>query len=190
MATALAQITVEEFERLPESDRHYELVDGVIVEKEMARAEHEIVKATMNRLLVKALDADRYELMLEARHNLSPITVRQPDLAIWRCEDLETVDLNRTLGKGPLVAIEVVSSESAADLQYRTVQYFRAGTKLVWIVYPRTRFVVAQWSDHHAVEFGLEDALHAGDVIPDLKITVASIFARLVKMEAAHPTPR
>ena len=183
-------ITVEEFELLPETDLHYELVDGVLLEKRIELAGHEIVIGGLIQILVTALDDERFVVFGKALHGLSVSTARKPDTAIWLRDDLKTVDLNRTLNKGPLVAIEVVSSESAADLQYKTVQYFQAGTKLVWIVYPRTRCVLVQCSDHHALEFGMDDALHAGDVIPDLKITVASIFARLVKMEAAHPTPR
>ena len=190
MATSLAQITFEEFERMPEGDRKLELVDGVLVEKEMANADHEIVKGALIRPLVTSLDPAQFEVLVEARHRLARNTGREPDLAIWRTADLDTVDPHRTLDRGPLVAIEVVSSETAADLQYKIAQYFAAGTELVWTVYPRTRVVYAQWRDRRWAEYGLEDTLDAGETIPGLKIPVAVIFARLIKLEAAHPSPR
>lgn len=190
MATSLAQITFEEFDRMPESDRRYELVDGALVEKEMAHADHEIVKGAFNRLLVHGLDPQNFEVLLEARHRVARNSSREPDLAIWRTADLDSVDPGKTLDRGPLVAIEVVSSESAADLQYKIAQYFGAGTELVWTVYPRTRVIYAQWRDRRWAEFGLDDTLDAGETIPCLQISVALIFERLIKLEAAAVTSR
>ena len=185
MATTLAQITVEQFEQMPEADEGFELVDGVLVERQMAHSDHEVVKSALTRLIGARLDPDRFELFVEAQHKVSPTSSRVPDLAVWSATDLDSVVLGRTLNRAPLMAIEVVSSERAADLQYKISQYFEAGTELVWSVYPKTRVVLAQWRDRHSVEYRSGDILDTGNVVPGLAFSVNEIFARLIRLEAA-----
>ena len=55
MATTFAQMTADEFELLPKGGRKLELDEGVIVEVEMALAEHELVKLKLTTLLARAL---------------------------------------------------------------------------------------------------------------------------------------
>ena len=178
MATTFAQMTAEEFERLPETDRKFELNDGVLVEVEMARAEHEFVKIGFNSVLVAGLTGSEFVVAPEAMNRLSARTERVPDLAIWRRSELKKMDRERTMVGGPLIAIEVVSSESAEDLDEKIQQYFAAGTKAVWAIYPRTRAVVVQRPE--SIErLTVRDALQVPDLIPGLKIQIADVFALL-----------
>ena len=180
MATTLAQVmTVDEFERLPETDRKFELDDGVLVEVEMAPAEHELAKAELTMLLAKSLPKG-FLVLPEAMNRLGARTTRVPDLAIWRESDLRKMDPERTIVGGPLIAIEVVSSETAEALDKTTQQYFAAGTKIVWTVYPKTRAVVIKRPDG-STRLGLGGTLEARGLLPGLKIPVASVFALLEK---------
>ncbi len=92
----MAHITFEEFERMPEGNRRFELVDGILIKKEMAHADHEIVKGALNRLLVNNLDPQHFEVLVEARHRVSRNSAREPDLAIWKTSELDSVDRRRT----------------------------------------------------------------------------------------------
>ena len=178
MATTLVHLTAEEFERLPEGDQKFELSDGVLVEVEIARAEHEFVKIGFNSVLVTALAGTEFVVAPEAMSGLSTRTSRVPDLGIWRRSELQKMDRQRTMVGGPLIAIEVVSSEPAEDLDEKLQQYFAAGTKAVWAIYPRTRSVVVERPE--SIErLTVRDALQAPDLIPGLKIQVADVFALL-----------
>ena len=55
-------MSAAEFERLPKGDRKLELNDGVIVEVEMALAEHELVKMRLTTLLARAIPESGFEI--------------------------------------------------------------------------------------------------------------------------------
>ncbi len=88
------------------------------------------------------------------------------------------MDLAHTIVGGPYIAIEVVSSETAEELDEKIQQYFAAGTKAVWIVYPRTRAIVIE-NLEGLERLTLRDTLQAPDLLPGLKIRVADVFALL-----------
>ena len=178
MATTFAQMTVEEFERLPESGHKIELNDGALVEVEMARAEHELVKGELTSLLATALLGSGYIVLPEAVNRLDDRVSRVPDLAIWRRSDLKKMNPERTIVGGPLIAIEVISSETAEDLDEKIQQYFGAGTAIVWAVYPKTRAIVIE-RPNGGTRLSMNDMLQAPEVLPALQIPVAAIFALL-----------
>ena len=104
---------------------------------------------------------------------------RVPDLGIWRRSDLKKMDSSRTIIGGPLIAIEVVSSESAEELDTKIRQYFAAGTQLVWVVYPRTRAIEIERPDG-STRLTVGEILRAPGVLPqELNISVADVFALL-----------
>jgi len=178
MATTFAQMTAEQFEQLPESDRKIELNDGVLVEVEMARAEHELVKAELILLLVNALSQSEFMVLVEAMNRLGDRTTRVPDLAIWRRSELKRMPRQRTIVGGPIIAIEVVSSEAAEDLDEKVQQYFSAGTLAVWVVYPKTRAIRIERPDS-ATRLSIHDSLEAPELFSGLKIAVSEVFSIL-----------
>jgi Uma2 family endonuclease len=171
-------MSAEEFERLPGTDRKRELNDGVIVEVEIARAEHELVREELNSLLAIALAGTGFVVAPKAMVRLDADITRVPDLAIWRRVDLKKMDPDHSIVGGPLIAIEVVSSETAEDLDEKIQQYFAAGTKSVWAVYLKTRAVVAERLDG-ITRLRVRDFLKAPELLPGLKIHAAGVFALL-----------
>ena len=143
----------------------------------MALAEHELVKCELNQLLVRALP-EGFLVLNEAMHRIGDRTDRIPDLAIWRRTDLKRMDPQRTIVGGPLIAIEVVSSESARELEEKTEQYFAAGTEAVWVVYPRTRGIHVE-RPSGAVRLGVKEVLRAPEISPDFAVPVAAVFGLL-----------
>lgn len=122
-------MTAEEFERLPESDRKYELNNGVLVEVEAGLAQHELVKSRLNMILAHSLFDTEFVVLPEATNRLGDRIERVPDLGIWRTEDIENMDPERTIVGGPFIAIEIVSSESAADLNERCNSILRGNER-------------------------------------------------------------
>ena len=171
-------MTAEEFEQLPESDRKFELNHGEIVEVEMALARHEKVKTELTMLLAGALYRSDFVVVPEAMHRLAHDVDRIPDLGIWRRADFRRMDSDRTLVGGPLVAIEVVSSETAEALDEKTRQYFSAGTILVWVIYPKSRSIRVERPSGGDRLSG-NDVLQASEIVPGLKIRAAEVFALL-----------
>ncbi len=54
--------------------------------------------------------------------------------------------------------------------------YLAAGTRLVWVVYPRTREVVVHTPDGLSRAYGEEDKLEAFDDLPGFACPVTELF--------------
>ena len=88
------------------------------------------------------------------------------------------MDSSRTIVGGPLIAIEIVSSESARELDEKIRQYFAAGTQLVWVIYPSTRAIEVVRPDG-STRLNGDSSLEAPDLLPGLGIPVNAVFALL-----------
>ena len=81
----------------------------------------------------------------------------------------------------PDLAVEVTSpSDLADDQQQKIIEYFQAGVRLVWVVYPEQRFIhVYEAPDHiHVVtEAGILDG---GIVLPGFQLPLDKLFGPVV----------
>ena len=77
----------------------------------------------------------------------------------------------------PELMVEVVSPHDVAeDVVERVNEYFAAGTKLVWIVYPTQRLVYVYQSPRQVRILGDADELDGGGVLPAFRVPVATLF--------------
>jgi Uma2 family endonuclease len=182
-------MTADEFERLPKTDRKRELNNGIFVEIETAPAQHELVKSRLNMLLGHALFDSGFVVAPEAENRLGDYIARFPNLGLWRERDLATMNPDRAIVGGPLIAIEIVSSESAADLNEKIQQYFAAGTKAVWVIYPRTRIIEIERPDG-ITRLDVHGVLQSPELVPGLSVKVSDVFSTLDKASAVHHTRR
>jgi Uma2 family endonuclease len=80
----------------------------------------------------------------------------------------------------PELMVEVVGPHDLVeDLMERLIEYFAAGTKLVWIVYPTQRLVYIYDSPCRVHILGEADDLDGGEVLPGFRLSVASLFPTL-----------
>lgn len=77
----------------------------------------------------------------------------------------------------PDLAVEVVSpSDTSQDVQAKVSEYLSAGTRLVWVIYPKTRNVVEYRPGGTARVLSEEDFLDGGDVVPGFRCRVGDLF--------------
>jgi Uma2 family endonuclease len=77
----------------------------------------------------------------------------------------------------PDLAIEVVSpTNTAQEVLDKLDEYFAAGVRRVWVVYPSKRLVYVYASPKSNLILGLGDALDGEDVLPGLRLPVADLF--------------
>jgi len=127
---------------------------------------------------VAALSGSDFVVAPEAANRLGDRVTRVPDLAIWRRSDLKKMDRERTIVGGPLIAIEVVSSETAQELDEKIGQYFTAGTTAVWVIYPKNRTVVVERPDGNS-RLKTSEVPLASEILSSLGIPVADVFSFL-----------
>lgn len=76
----------------------------------------------------------------------------------------------------PDLAVEVISPNNrTSDTQLKVMQLLNAGTRLVWLVYPESRVVVAHSADG-AIILHEDDILSGHDVLPGFAMRVGDIF--------------
>jgi Uma2 family endonuclease len=78
----------------------------------------------------------------------------------------------------PDLAVEVASpTNDAEELLAKVFEYLRAGSRLVWRIYPRFRQIYAYTSVTGAPRvFSEADSLEGGDVLPGFSFPMAELF--------------
>ena len=107
----------------------------------------------------------------------SPDTVRAPDVGFVAGERLGTEIPAGFLALAPDLAVEVVSrGDSTAAVRDKVQDWVEAGTRLVWVVYPEKRCVVAHRQDDEPETFSEDDTLSGVPVLSDFTIRVHELF--------------
>ncbi len=79
----------------------------------------------------------------------------------------------------PELMVEVVSpNDLAEEVMERVGEYFAAGTRLMWVVYPTQRLVYVYESPHQIRVLSDAGELDGGAVLPQFRVPVASLFPR------------
>ncbi|NOY30862.1 MAG: Uma2 family endonuclease, partial [Planctomycetes bacterium] len=77
----------------------------------------------------------------------------------------------------PDLAVEVISkSNTPKEMDRKLGEYFEAGVRLVWYIYPNERQVQAYTSPTDPIVLGEADMLTGGDVLPGLSIDLKAFF--------------
>jgi len=178
---ATTLLTVEEFLKMPLKEGiKYELVHGQVVETNVmgtARRFHERVKANCIRLLVAyILQHPLGEVFSETAFMLTEDLMCIPDISVIR-QDRLGGDQNTLYEGSPALAIEVVSSDAAADLERKIEDYLAYGSQEAWVVYPEQKVIRTYRRDGHSILFKGDDRVEAADVLPGFSIPASDFFA-------------
>lgn len=174
--------TTEDLSALPDDGRRYELDRGMLIVMPPPKREHGLVLLEISSLIRNHVRAhDLGQVVAEIGYQLSenPDTVRAPDVSFTSKAHLtpRTADYDRT---APDLAVEVASpGNSASDLNEKISQYFQAGVRQVWVLYPGTRTIYIYTSPVKVAILSGEDTLDGKDVLAGFRAKVADIFAVL-----------
>ncbi len=109
---------------------------------------------------------------------------RRPDLAFvsyprWRESTPGREDAWNAV---PDLAIEIISrSNTAETVDDKIVEYFQAGVRLVWVIFPNTRRVYVYQSSREASVLEADQELDGGDVLPGFRLRIQSLFDAVTK---------
>jgi Uma2 family endonuclease len=142
MGTTTTLVTVPEFLAMPEPEgERLELIGGEIVSMSFGHIPHEVVKKNVTKILVLWLAQNSpAELFAETIYHLDEHNALMPDLSVLFPGRTGPGSAGWIRG-APELAIEVVSSESAARLERKIRLYLAHGAKSVWTIYPQERMV-------------------------------------------------
>ena len=188
MTTQAHKITVAEFRAMPEILGHrYELVDGELIDMDGA-PKHGAVTGEIYLLIRLHIRRSGLSLVVgvSTGFRMSPDTLRFPDVHVTH--RVRMAEYNDNAGGfpdfAPDVAIEVASpTNTPADLERKTEEYFANGTRAVWIADPVPRTVAIRRPGQPEQVFGVGDLLSGEPEIPGFACAVADIFAALDQFE-------
>ena len=171
--------------------RLVELVDGVLVEKAMGWKESMLASIVVQHLW-NYLDIHDLGIALTADGpiRLRPGRVRIPDVCFisWaRLPDMEQFK-GSLLDAIPDLAVEVISkSNTPKEMDIKLRDYFKAGVRLVWFIYPKTETAMVYTSLTARKEVGSDGTLHGGKVLPGFSLPLKKLFSRARRRSNGRP---
>ena len=176
--TAREEDVVEIHDR---EDRLCELVDGVLVEKDMGTYEAYLA-VLLGRLVGNFVAEHKFGIVLgpDGMMRLAPGLVRIPDVSFISWDRLPGGRVPRAAiaALAPDLAVEVISrGNTAEEMKSKLSEYFAAGVRLVWYVYPTPREVFVYSSPERHTVLGEQDCLSGGDVLPGFSLPLREFFA-------------
>ena len=171
-------LTLEQFDQLAVVEGVlYELDEGEVVTMTAPMPRHNLVRDNIAAFLRDfAHTRNLGRVFLETAYQLSPETVRIPDVSFVPADRMREIDLDCRIQGGPALPVEVVSpTDLAQDLARKVDQYLDAGAQEVWIDYPNTREVHVFREGGAAAVLGPEDILEAPALLPGFAVKVPAL---------------
>lgn len=170
---------VEAFEAWAfEQERSYEFVDKKVVSKEMIKEDELIIIWWLNEFFKQtAAFKEKGALVGEVGLRLPNGNFRVPDTAYF------TADQHFAAANGkhptPELTIEILSkSESAQHIADKITDYFAAGVKVVWYIYPKTETIYVYTSPKNIKVCEGDDVCSAAPGLPDFEFPARAIFKK------------
>ena len=164
-----------------------ELVAGVLVEKPMGFYESRLA-AVLIRLLDQYAVTHDVGIVVGAdgMMRLSPGLVRIPDVSFVSWERLPNRKLPRAAvpDLAPDLAVEIISGgNTPEEMENKLQEYFAAGVRMVWYVYPKECTARAYTGPDSCTEISEGDALDGGDVLPGFRVALRDWLALAGEVE-------
>jgi Uma2 family endonuclease len=180
-AAEQALVTAADFARLPEGNGRYELVRGELVPMVPPGGEHgKLATGIVLALGSYVRTNDLGEVLVETGYYLSrdPDTVRAPDVSFIRRDRIPAAGIPRGFIDGPPdLAIEIVSpGDRAEEIDDKIHDYLTSGTRLVWLIQPRTRSVTVFRPDGTARLLQAGGMLDGEAIVPGFTLPVEQLW--------------
>lgn len=165
------------------SNKRLFLLDGEIYEMPPTGWLHGSFTSKLNHLIEDFVTENNLGSVTAAEtgYQLSDHTVLAPDVGFIAAARVPTPLPDGFVPFAPDLAIEVVSpSNSASEIHAKVEQYIQHGTRLVWIIYPKTQKVAVYraTSDKEAILEFIDQAgvLDGGEILPNFALPLSYLF--------------
>ncbi len=186
-------VTAEQFVAMPDvPGMQLELVRGEVVAVPGANKIHSMIAGVVYQLLwafvatrrLGIVSTDNTGYIIER----GPDSVRIPDVSFIAWERISEEEFTETYWSlSPDLAVEVVSpNERAHERDDKIDQYLKAGTRLVWVLWPRQRTVQVYTPDGHIRELEADEELDGGEVLPGFRVRVGDLFTLPIRPDDAR----
>ena len=182
-APTLPRMTAEEFLRLPDGGRGYELIDGELVERTVCAKSSRIGVLVSSWIQVwSEINLALWIVGSDASFRCfsdDPNRVRRADVAVIAFDrmTLEQYEDSGFITICPDLVVEVISpNDLASEVIRKRMDRLEVGVRMVWIVYPEDRSVHVYQSGARPLIYTAEDSLPGEPVLPGFAVPVADLF--------------
>ncbi|MEE8391432.1 MAG: Uma2 family endonuclease [Anaerolineae bacterium] len=175
--------TAENLLALADDENRYELVRGELMIMSPAGVRHGKFASRLDRALGSYVEehnlGEAYTAEPGFELEAEPLTIRAPGVAFVRRERIPPEgEPEGFWAIAPDLVIEIISpSETARQVHEQVADYLRAGTRLLWLVYPASQTVMEYHPPMEARRLTVEDDLDGGDVVPGFRYPLKQLFA-------------
>ena len=175
--------TAQDLLALADDENRYELVRGRLTMMTPASTRHGKFAARLVGALVSYIEKHSLGEVYTAEPGFElesdPQTIRAPDVAFVRQERIPPEgEPEGFWAIAPDLVIEIISpSETAKMVHEKVADYLRAGTQLLWLIYPASQTVMEYRPPMEARRLTIEDDLDGSNVAPGFRYPLAKLFA-------------
>ena len=164
--------------------RLVELVDKTLVEKAMGNQASFLASELLFILKLFNYQCGDVAMILgsDGMFRLMPKLVRLPDVSLTNWDRIpgRIVPKEAVTELVPDFAVEAISKgNTTKEMTRKLNEYFAAGIRVVWFIYPVKRIVRVFSSPKVYLDFGVADTLDGGDFLPGFTLPVSKLFEKL-----------
>lgn len=167
----------------------YEVIDGVRVERESMGAFETMLASWLCHLLNGFAASQKLGVAVSEMLfvlNVSHRLQRRPDVAFVSYARWPTPVMARESAWNvvPDLAVEVVSPTNLAEeIDNKITDYFQAGVRLVWVLYPDSGRIYVYQSPTQVSIVERTGTLDGGEVLPGFRLPIAQLYEVVTKPE-------
>jgi Uma2 family endonuclease len=176
-----ALITGDDLARMPHQEP-CELIDGRIVPMSPTNPEHGRIELNIAAAFRAAVRTQHLGLVMVGEVGIftkrNPDRVRAADVVyISHAEYARRTRRRAYLDVAPELVIEILSPENPhVDIREKVEEYLAIGVRLVLVVDPATRTIVAERADSKGTRYAIGELVPCGDIIPGFELPVSDAF--------------
>lgn len=159
----------------------YELIQGELMMMAPAGPKHGKYASRLDRAIGNHVEThdlgEAYTAEPGFQLEADPLTIRAPDVAFVQRSRIPEGEPAGFWPLAPDLVVEIIfPSETARDIHEKVDDYLRAGTRLIWLVYPDNKTVMEYRAPEQARVLTVNENLEGGDVLPGFQYPLKQLF--------------
>ncbi|WP_377480313.1 MAG: Uma2 family endonuclease [Microcoleus anatoxicus] len=177
--------TDAEFMALNRDGHRYEIVNGELIDMGNSGAKHGYVCSILMILLGGYVHIQKLGAMFDSStaFKMKSGNKRSPDVSFMAKERLQGLEElpDGFLEGAPDLAVEILSpSNTVAEIHDKLVEYFENGSRLVWVINPKEKYVLVYRSSQEPDRLlKSADSLDGEEIVSGFTLPVAELFQKL-----------